>query len=41
MGAHERKVDGPPEWVWIRTLVASMGARGMSAKNSALAAAAK
>uniref|UniRef100_A0A915JR78 Uncharacterized protein n=1 Tax=Romanomermis culicivorax TaxID=13658 RepID=A0A915JR78_ROMCU len=41
IGAHPRNVGGAPGMVWIRTLVASMGANIMSAKNSALALAAK
>lgn len=35
------RVLAKPGMVWIRTLTASMGARAMSAKNSALAEAAR
>lgn len=41
LGAASLKVLAYPGWVWIRTLAASIGARAMSAKNSALAEAAK
>lgn len=41
LGKACRRVFAYPGCVWIRTLAASMGARAMSAKNSALADAAK
>jgi hypothetical protein len=40
-GTHLRSVGGADEEVWIRTLVASIGASKTSAKNSADAEAAK
>lgn len=41
LGAASRKVVANPGCVWIRTLQASMGAKAISAKNSALALAAR
>ena len=40
-GAPSLSVLAQPGFVWIRTLTASIGAKAMSAKNSALADAAK
>lgn len=41
LGTACRRVLAYPGCVWMRTLAASIGARAMSAKNSALADAAK